>query len=494
MILRKNISLNEEYLGKLEPLMQKHNGNLSAVIREVIDLADAAFQDPDSVKRLISGLRKEQNLTSSTLIWALKNLTGRLPDDETVNNIIGDSISSLSLLEKRLNELGSEIYWDSSIKISYDNDFQPGSASVSITGKNPDISRFLAAIIAEFSAKKYDLGVSKIRNANGSFEMNLIKGENGWANKSVAENFGYLDFALAELQKKHDFWNIIIPLYARMNYDMVAIPGQLFEEILAGKTAPKLSICIERFCGCPINQIPPEELLKKITVLYKSTGLIQDMTIDKESIILHHGLSDTDAIKKLADMFVELLSSNGHTYSSTIGENLIVLKQLPEMGKILLRMVEDFKARDESGTDYHKDLLKMLNMLKNVPSNEDFIKSLGGKFGKKIIQDYEKERKIDVWDAAIFLKYMQEMSTVLSQESKWSSVSENVICGKIASCHLAKGDAKNDNINCTFIKGLYDEWISHAFGKQIERVHTMSQTTASENEFCEIYVAFKLSK
>jgi len=52
MILRKNISLNEDYLRKLEPLMQKHNGNLSAVIREVIDLADVAFQDPDSVKKL----------------------------------------------------------------------------------------------------------------------------------------------------------------------------------------------------------------------------------------------------------------------------------------------------------------------------------------------------------------------------------------------------------------------------------------------------------
>jgi hypothetical protein len=491
MILRKNISLNEEYLGKLEPLMQKHKGNLSAVIREVIDLADAAFQDPDSVKRLISGLRKEQNLTSSTLIWALRNLTGRLPDNETVNNIIGDSISSLSLLEKRLNELGSEIYWDSSIKIISDNDFQPGSATVSIDGKNPNISRFLAAVIAEFSAKKYNLGVSRIRTANGSFEMNLIKAENDWANKTVAENFGYLDFTSAELYRKPDFWNIIIPFYAKMNYDMVAIPGQLFEEILAAKTTPKLSICIERFCGCPINQIPPEELLRKITVLYKSTGLIQDMTIDKESLILHHGLSDTEAIKKLADMFVELLSSNGHTYGSTIGENLIVLRQLPEMGKILIRMVEDIKTNEDPVTDYHKDLLKMLNMLKNVPSNEDFIKSLGGKFGKKIIQSYEKDRKISIWDPSIFLKYMQEMSTILSQESKWSSVSENVICGKIATCHLVKGDAKKDNINCTFIKGLYDEWISHAFGKKIEKVHTMSHNASPENESCEIYVAFK---
>ena len=163
MILRKNISLNDEYLKKLEPLMKKHKGNLSAVIREVIDLAEAAFQDPDSVKRLISGLKKEQNLTSSTLLWSLKNLSGRLPDEETVNNIMGGSISSLSDIEQRLNELGSEIYWDLSVKVGSDNNFAPTNANFSITGKNHAINTYLASVIALFVAKKFNLSVSNIR-------------------------------------------------------------------------------------------------------------------------------------------------------------------------------------------------------------------------------------------------------------------------------------------------------------------------------------------
>ena len=117
MNLRKSISLNEEYLKKIEPLIQKHNGNLSAVIREIIDLADVAFKDPDSVKRIILGLKNKESLTSSTLIWALKNLAGRLPDQEIFNSIIGNDINSISSLEKRLNELMGEVYWDSSIKI-----------------------------------------------------------------------------------------------------------------------------------------------------------------------------------------------------------------------------------------------------------------------------------------------------------------------------------------------------------------------------------------
>jgi hypothetical protein len=325
LILRKNISLNEEYLGKLEPLMQKHKGNLSAVIREVIDLADAAFQDPDSVKKLISGLKKEQNLTSLTLIWALKNLAGRLPDENTVQNIIGNNINSFSDLEGRLNELGNEIYWDLSVKISPDNNLQPGNVNFIVTGKNPDTCRFLSAIIAAFSAQKYKLIVSDFRIINASCEFNMIKGEEERALKSVVENFGYLDEAFSELYKKPGFWNIIIPIYIIMNYEMVAIPRHLFEDILSKKTTHKITTCIERYCGYPINQISSEDFLIKVKILFQTIGLIEDMDIIKDSLIIHHRLTNRESIGWLASMFEEILRQNGQTYNSIIGENIITL-------------------------------------------------------------------------------------------------------------------------------------------------------------------------
>ncbi|MDD5615916.1 MAG: hypothetical protein PHH85_06910 [Candidatus Methanoperedens sp.] len=489
MILRKNISLNEDYLKKLDPLMQKHNGNLSAVIREVIDLADVAFQDPDSVKKLISGLKKEQNLTSSTLVWALKNLGGRLPDEETVHNIIGNDISSLSDVERRLNELGNEVYWGMSIKINPDNNIQPKSATFSIDGKNPDANRYLAAVIALFVAKKFGLGISEIRCINGSLEMNLIKGENSWIHNKILENFGRMDAVFSELHKKPDFWNVLIHLYAKMNYDMSVIPRQLFEEIQGAGMTYKITNCIERFCGCPINQIPPEDFLENLKVLYKTMGFIEDIDINNESIIIHHRFSNPDAIGKLANNFIELLHLNGRTYSSTAGENLIVLKQLPEIGKILIRMVEDIKTREEPVADYYTDLFNILKMLKNVPSNDEFIRSLGTRFGTKIIETYKYKKNISEWDAGTFIKYLQDMNDILKQESKWSNVSENIICGKIMNCPLVKMDAQINSNNCMFIKSLYDIWISNAFGEHIERVHNMSQP--SGNESCEIYIALK---
>ncbi|MCE8422305.1 MAG: hypothetical protein J5U16_00030 [Candidatus Methanoperedens sp.] len=471
--------------------MEKHKGNLSAVIREVIDLAEAAFQDPDSVKKLISGLKKEQNLTSSTILWTLRNLSGRLPDNETINNIMGSDIFSLSDIEQRLNELGSEIYWNSSIKVSTDNNFQPTNAIFSITGKNHDINNFLASIISSYVAKKFNLGVSKNRSIEESFELHLVKGDPEWALRSVRENFGYLEDTLSELYRKSDFWNILISIYIKMNYEMTVIPAPFFEDILAGNTTHKITTVMERFCGRPIKEIPHEEFLKNLKLLYQTMGLFEDIDMTRDSLIIRHGLTDRTSIKKLSNMIVELLNLNGLTYNPTIGDNLIVLRQSPEMGKILMRMVEDIKTKEERDSNYHSDLLKMLEMQKNVPSNEDFLRSLSSKFGSKIIKNYEIEKKISIWNGNTFINYMDDMRSLLEQESRWSLISENVLSGKIMKCPMVKHDSKFDAVKCIFIKGLIEEWVSHAFGDQVEKVYKTPEPDASEKDFCDIYVALR---
>lgn len=487
MIIRKNISLNEEYLKKLEPLLQKHSGNLSSVMREVIDLADAAFQDPDSVKRLISGLKKEQNLTSMTLMWALENLSGRFPDGELVQNIIGDDIHTISSLEKRLNELGGEIYWGSSVRINADDDRLPKSASLIINGKNPDTNRFLASIIAIYAAKKFYLGVSRIGSMSSPFEMYLKRGEGEWAIKSVAENFGNMEHAFSELYKKPDFWNTIIKLHSMMDYDMVTIPKQFFDEILGGSPSHRTTASIERFFGCHINQIALEELIKNMKVLYPSMGIIEKIDTDRESLIIHHGLTQPEAIKNVAVMFVELLKLNGQIYTQEADENLIVLRRLPDAGRIFIKLMEELKTKEFK--DYSRHLPKMLDVLKNMPFDEKLIASLGHKFGGMVTQKYEEDKAVEKWDVGMFVKYVQELNTILKQDSRWEIFSENIIQGKIYTCPLVKNEDKFNIINCTLIKGIIEGSIMHAFGNRSERIYKTSTVAAGENGFCSVYVA-----
>jgi len=85
-----------------------------------------------------------------------------------------------------------------------------------LTGKNPDMNRFLAAIVAVFASEKYDLGISSTRNEIGSFEMHMVRGEKEWTLKSISGNFGYREQTFSELNKKPEFWNMILTLYSKM--------------------------------------------------------------------------------------------------------------------------------------------------------------------------------------------------------------------------------------------------------------------------------------
>lgn len=492
MNLRKSISLDEEYLKKIEPLIQKHKGNLSAVIRETIDLADYASRDPDSVKRLISGMKNKQSLTSSTLAWVLKVLAGRRPDREFVNNILGSDIYSISFLEKRLNELLGEIYWDSSVKITSDDDRAPQNASFIITGKNQDMNRFIGAFIAVFVSEKYDFGISRTRSENNSFEMYMVRGTREWAQKSTNDHFGYMDPAFSEFYKRPDLWNMVLTLYSKMNYDMVIIPKQFFEEILGGKSSHKITTVIEKFYGFPINQIPVEDLLKRIKDVYQCTGLIENADIDKESLIIYHSFTEPESIKKLAHMFVELLRLGGHAYSSVTSRNLIVLNPISGTGKILIKMIDTMRNSDVKFGKYHADFMKMLDMLKNMPSNEELIRSLGWKFGIIIIENYQKYKKISTWDEEIFITYMKETSAILKMDSTWEIINKNAIYGRIRSFPWEENDTRINNHNCTFIKGMFQGWVSHAFNIETEIILTMPSEDPG-NDFSEIYIDLRLS-
>ena len=43
MIVRKNISIDQCYVDKLKPFLEKNNGNLSAAIRDAIETASLAL-------------------------------------------------------------------------------------------------------------------------------------------------------------------------------------------------------------------------------------------------------------------------------------------------------------------------------------------------------------------------------------------------------------------------------------------------------------------
>ncbi len=59
MIIRKNITLENDHIKKLEPFLKKNEGNLSAAIRDSIDMADFVLQQYGTFEKAKSSITTE---------------------------------------------------------------------------------------------------------------------------------------------------------------------------------------------------------------------------------------------------------------------------------------------------------------------------------------------------------------------------------------------------------------------------------------------------
>ena len=56
-MIRKNISLDDAHLLKLQPFLERHGGNLSAAVREAIELADLALEKHGTPEKAADSLK-----------------------------------------------------------------------------------------------------------------------------------------------------------------------------------------------------------------------------------------------------------------------------------------------------------------------------------------------------------------------------------------------------------------------------------------------------
>ncbi len=161
-MLRKNVSISDMHLKMLDPLLKKHQGNLSAAMRDIIDFTGFVTENMGSLETA-KDLFKEKNHAMEQTInriygitipltmfrWLLTSEKGNLPPvNEAIQLFSYQDINSydINTLNKVINEEISFLNWPVTVNVGSEN----SQISIQITGIDPEINIFCAKLISIF--------------------------------------------------------------------------------------------------------------------------------------------------------------------------------------------------------------------------------------------------------------------------------------------------------------------------------------------------------
>lgn len=319
MIRSKHISLDDEYLKKMETLINTHQGNFSAAIRELIDKSQRVLPERTSV------------VDESIFNWLLDEMDGRLIPDDIVDEMINSSlINRINDLCKYINRRVSNLGWDINVGIECDNISSPSQITIDVTGRYYKI-KFIARIISQFIIKNSvtPLGIVSVTKHDNNIRVKLARVNNKKDGvNSLITFFGDTEDIAKAMKNRVTFWRHIINMHELSNYKMVTIHRNYFEDILAGKIHMG-EIMIETIAGKPIRDILLKDMLCLIKQVYEASNVADRVDIQDDKIILFHSYRNRDAIERIKRQLIMLLETNGHVYNGKCATNMIIFEYRP---------------------------------------------------------------------------------------------------------------------------------------------------------------------
>lgn len=165
-MLRKNVSISDAHLRLLDPLLKKHQGNLSAAMRDIIDFTGFVTENMGSLEKARDLLKEKNHAKEQTLHriygitipltmfqWLLADRKTCLPSLNNATQLFTrhDDINMYDVknLNNIFNEELSFLNWP--VKVAFSSD--DGKVGIQITGMDQEINQFCAILVAMFFAK-----------------------------------------------------------------------------------------------------------------------------------------------------------------------------------------------------------------------------------------------------------------------------------------------------------------------------------------------------
>jgi hypothetical protein len=344
MVVRKNISLEQTYLKKLDSLIKKHNGNLSAAIRDAIDITEASLRRygsfEDALSKIISDKKdltgREESIESGRnvlisrpiLMWMLKWTKGILLENEVFEEVLDPlKIKTISGLDRKINEISRESGWNCQVSVFCMDDINPLTATVTIAGDNEFYRDFLAQMVVMFLANNKGLDIDVVHKRATTLRIDLKSREKGSRPVAAINYFGYLTDAMNEFMSREEFWKNLMELYSSMNYNMVSIYKGNYEEMLAGNSIMD-GVIFESVSKKHIASISHPDFLKLLKKAEESLLIVDKIEIMENGLNIYHNYKNENAIRKIRDYYISLLRANGHEYEAKYSTSLIVLNHV----------------------------------------------------------------------------------------------------------------------------------------------------------------------
>lgn len=367
MLIRKNISLDDKYLKRLQPLLDTNDGNLSAAVRDTIEVADIALTYHKSIDEAIKFLKEtpakeelndtirngENIVINKTMLeWLFKHTRGRLIDDELVNELINPfEIEDMKQLEEYLNRIFRNYQWAIRTSIKCDNIHNPESALVILSNATVNSRDFFAQLVANFLAKWKQLDVEHVfRRANStqiSFKKNLSMSSNEIM-PGIRTHFGYFDLVCKELDDNAEFWTQVMYTYNIERYNLVTIHRSQFEIFATGE-APNPTKIFERLFKQSVSDMTLPDLLINFKKMYLATQLVRNIEIclepDRESVTIFHDFKNEKFIHNLIEYFSNIFRESGMPFETFSYASMIEFRfyQEPKLGISDVPRIEEFE-------------------------------------------------------------------------------------------------------------------------------------------------------
>lgn len=345
-MVRKNVSMEDKHLRKLQPFLDKNNGNLSAAIRDAIELADAALEGYESVEDALEyfteGSAKYPEMRNSLIEsgeyilisqlsfrWFIENTSGILVADELVSELFNPyRIKSISDLLEYLNKRSRNHGWG--IEASLINLEEDRTEVIVLEHGESSLRAFLAEVLSIFLGRYLDLDVSFIHRKSNSIQIFLKEYKSDTEiPPGIRKNFGTLDYTFKEIKSRPDFWTTLVERYMLHRYERINLNKDVFEVFLSGGV-PDITSFFEAFAGKSILEIPLSELFVICEKVISVTQLVSEIERTSEGGKMHlkirHQFSDEKVILKLVELFSKVFRAAGYAFEARTISNLIIFE------------------------------------------------------------------------------------------------------------------------------------------------------------------------